>query len=75
MCDRTDPAGLNRSMRIASSDAGVAGAALAYWLQRTGHTPTVIEQVPKFRTGLQDRLLGLRTRFAKRDLGSSVNLC
>lgn len=38
-------------MRIAISGAGVAGAALAHWLHRTGHTPTVIEQAPRFRTG------------------------
>ena len=38
-------------MRIAVSGAGVAGAALAHWLHRTGHTPTVIEQAPQFRTG------------------------
>lgn len=38
-------------MRIAISGAGVAGAALAHWLHRTGHTPTVIEKAPKFRTG------------------------
>jgi 2-polyprenyl-6-methoxyphenol hydroxylase-like FAD-dependent oxidoreductase len=38
-------------MRIAISGAGVAGAALAHWLQRTGHTPTLIEQAPEFRTG------------------------
>ncbi|BBZ45901.1 oxidoreductase [Mycobacterium parmense] len=29
----------------------MAGAALAHWLQRTGHTPTLIEQAPAFRTG------------------------
>ncbi len=38
-------------MRIAISGAGVAGAALAYWLHRTGHTPTMVEQAPEFRTG------------------------
>jgi 2-polyprenyl-6-methoxyphenol hydroxylase-like FAD-dependent oxidoreductase len=38
-------------MRIAISGAGVAGAALAHWLHRTGHIPTVIEKAPKFRTG------------------------
>jgi 2-polyprenyl-6-methoxyphenol hydroxylase-like FAD-dependent oxidoreductase len=38
-------------VRIAISGAGVAGAALAHWLHRTGHTPTVIEQAPEFRTG------------------------
>ncbi len=38
-------------MRIAVSGAGVAGAALAHWLQRTGHTTTIIERAPQFRTG------------------------
>ena len=38
-------------MRIAISGAGVAGPALAHWLHRTGHNPTVIEQAPRFRTG------------------------
>lgn len=38
-------------MRIAISGAGVAGTALAYWLHRAGHTPTVIERAPQFRTG------------------------
>lgn len=38
-------------MKVAISGAGVAGAALAHWLHRTGHTPTLIEQAPKFRTG------------------------
>jgi 2-polyprenyl-6-methoxyphenol hydroxylase-like FAD-dependent oxidoreductase len=38
-------------MRIAISGAGVAGAALAHWLHRTGHTPTMIEQAQQFRIG------------------------
>jgi len=38
-------------MQVAISGAGVAGAALAHWLYRTGHTPTVIEKAPKFRAG------------------------
>ncbi len=38
-------------MRIAISGAGVAGAALAHWLHRTGHTPMVIEKALKFRAG------------------------
>ena len=38
-------------MKIAISGAGVAGAALAHWLHRAGHTPTLIEQAPVFRTG------------------------
>ncbi len=44
-------ANVDTTMRIAISGAGVAGAALAHWLHRTGHTPTVIEQAPRFRTG------------------------
>lgn len=38
-------------MKIAISGAGVAGAALAYWLVRTGHTPVLIERAPAFRSG------------------------
>ena len=38
-------------MQVAISGAGVAGAALAHWLHRTGHTATLIEQAPEFRTG------------------------
>ena len=38
-------------MRIAISGAGVAGVALAHWLRRSGHTPTLIEKAPAFRTG------------------------
>ena len=39
-------------MKIAISGAGgFAGPALAYWLHRTGHEPTLIEQAPRFRTG------------------------
>ena len=44
-------ASVDITMRIAISGAGVAGAALAHWLQRTGHTPTLIDQAPQFRTG------------------------
>jgi 2-polyprenyl-6-methoxyphenol hydroxylase-like FAD-dependent oxidoreductase len=39
------------SMRIAISGAGVAGPALAHWLLRAGHAPTLIERAPAFRTG------------------------
>ncbi|MDH6199064.1 2-polyprenyl-6-methoxyphenol hydroxylase-like FAD-dependent oxidoreductase [Mycobacterium frederiksbergense] len=38
-------------MRIAISGAGVAGTALAHWLHRAGHSPTLIERAPAFRTG------------------------
>jgi 2-polyprenyl-6-methoxyphenol hydroxylase-like FAD-dependent oxidoreductase len=38
-------------MQIAISGAGVAGPTLAYWLQRSGHQPTLIEQAPQLRTG------------------------
>ncbi|MBE1551822.1 2-polyprenyl-6-methoxyphenol hydroxylase-like FAD-dependent oxidoreductase [Mycobacterium sp. OAS707] len=36
---------------VRDSGAGVAGPALAYWLHRTGHEPTLIERAPHFRTG------------------------
>jgi len=38
-------------MQVAISGAGIAGAALGHWLHRTGHTPTLFEQAPQFRTG------------------------
>jgi 2-polyprenyl-6-methoxyphenol hydroxylase-like FAD-dependent oxidoreductase len=38
-------------MRIAISGAGVAGAALAHWFHRSGHSPTLIEQAQAFRSG------------------------
>jgi 2-polyprenyl-6-methoxyphenol hydroxylase-like FAD-dependent oxidoreductase len=37
-------------MKIAISGAGIAGPTLAYWLERTGHEPTLIEQAPQLRT-------------------------
>jgi 2-polyprenyl-6-methoxyphenol hydroxylase-like FAD-dependent oxidoreductase len=39
------------SMRIAISGAGIAGPALAHWLLRAGHAPTLVERAPAFRTG------------------------
>ena len=38
-------------MQIAISGAGIAGPTLAYWLQRSGHQPTLIEKAPHLRTG------------------------
>jgi 2-polyprenyl-6-methoxyphenol hydroxylase-like FAD-dependent oxidoreductase len=38
-------------MRIAISGAGIAGPALAFWLLRAGHQPTLIEAAPAFRDG------------------------
>lgn len=38
-------------MKIAISGAGVAGPALAHWLLRAGHEPTLIERSPTLRTG------------------------
>jgi 2-polyprenyl-6-methoxyphenol hydroxylase-like FAD-dependent oxidoreductase len=38
-------------MRVAIQGAGVAGPALAYWLERSGHEILLIEQAPQFRTG------------------------
>ncbi len=38
-------------MRIAINGAGVAGTTLAYWLQGSGHQPTLIERAPHWRAG------------------------
>ncbi len=37
-------------MKIAISGAGIGGAALAYWLLRTGQEPTLIEKAPHLRS-------------------------
>ncbi|MEZ4563735.1 MAG: FAD-binding domain [Thermomicrobiales bacterium] len=38
-------------LRVAICGAGIAGPTLAYWLQRGGHRPTLIEQAPHLRQG------------------------
>lgn len=38
-------------MKIAINGAGIAGAALAYWLSRQGHEVLLVEQAPALRTG------------------------
>src|ERR1700739_497695 len=38
-------------MKVAIVGAGIAGPALAYWLWRYGHEPTLIEKAPRLRTG------------------------
>lgn len=38
-------------MKICISGAGVGGPTLAYWLERIGHEPVLVEQAPVFRTG------------------------
>lgn len=38
-------------MRIVINGIGVAGAALAYWLNRSGHDVLLVEQAPRLRTG------------------------
>ena len=38
-------------MKVAISGAGIAGPTLAYWLWRAGHTPTLVENSPRLRTG------------------------
>ncbi len=40
-------------MKVLISGAGIAGPALAYWLQRAGFTPTVVELAPAPRPGGQ----------------------
>jgi 2-polyprenyl-6-methoxyphenol hydroxylase-like FAD-dependent oxidoreductase len=41
------------SLNILISGAGVAGPALAFWLNRLGHKVTVVEYSPTLRTGGQ----------------------
>jgi len=38
-------------MRVLIVGAGIAGPALAYWLERYGMTPTIVEIAPRLRTG------------------------
>ncbi|HKT56542.1 MAG TPA: FAD-binding domain [Microbacterium sp.] len=38
-------------MKILIVGAGIAGPTLAYWLQRTGHEPTIVEHAPGLRRG------------------------
>jgi 2-polyprenyl-6-methoxyphenol hydroxylase-like FAD-dependent oxidoreductase len=38
-------------MRILISGAGIGGPCLAYWLQRYGFCPTIVERAPALRTG------------------------
>jgi 2-polyprenyl-6-methoxyphenol hydroxylase-like FAD-dependent oxidoreductase len=38
-------------MKILVSGVGIAGPALAYWLRRFGHEPTLLERAPEFRDG------------------------
>lgn len=38
-------------MQVLIVGAGIAGPALAYWLQRLGHQPTVVEWAPELRRG------------------------
>ncbi|MGA8808441.1 MAG: FAD-binding domain [Thermoanaerobaculia bacterium] len=38
-------------MRVLISGAGIAGPCLAYWLQRHGFEPTIVERAPRLRTG------------------------
>jgi 2-polyprenyl-6-methoxyphenol hydroxylase-like FAD-dependent oxidoreductase len=38
-------------MKVCISGAGVAGPTLAYWLDRAGHTPVLVETAPTLRDG------------------------
>lgn len=42
---------ITRSKNILVSGAGIAGPAFAYWIERYGFNPTVVEQAPKPREG------------------------
>lgn len=55
------------SMHIAISGTGIAGPALAWWLMRAGHRPTLIERAPQLRTrGFVIDLSGPGLAIAKR---------
>lgn len=41
----------HKALRVAICGAGIAGPTLAYWLQRIGHQPTLIEKAPYLRRG------------------------
>lgn len=38
-------------MKVLIVGAGIAGPTLAYWLQRSGHQPTIVEHAPTLREG------------------------
>ena len=38
-------------MKVLIVGAGIAGTTLAYWLQRAGYEPTIVERAPALRTG------------------------
>src|SRR6185312_13891541 len=40
-----------RVMRVLIVGAGIAGPTLAYWLERLGHEPTLVEWAPELRRG------------------------
>ncbi len=40
-----------RGASVLVSGAGIAGPALAYWLERHGFVPTLVERAPELRTG------------------------
>ncbi|TMR14212.1 FAD-dependent oxidoreductase [Nonomuraea turkmeniaca] len=42
-----------RDLDILISGGGIAGPALAHWLARLGHRPTIVERAPTLRTGGQ----------------------
>ena len=48
-CDESEQA--VQPVKICISGAGIAGPALAHWLLRQGHEPTLVEHSPKFRDG------------------------
>ena len=38
-------------LKVVINGAGIAGPALAYWLERSGHEVVLVEKAPHFRTG------------------------
>src|SRR6516165_5410815 len=65
-------------MRILISGAGIAGLTAAYWLQRYGFTPTVVERAPSLVTGgykidVRGTALQVLTRMGIHDTGVAAS--
>src|SRR5687768_16527937 len=66
-------------MDVLVCGAGVAGAALAYWLRHHGFTPTVVERAPRMRpggyaTGLRGEALDVLDRMALLEQAEALGL-
>jgi 2-polyprenyl-6-methoxyphenol hydroxylase-like FAD-dependent oxidoreductase len=42
---------VHRPLEVLIAGAGIAGPALAYWLNRRGHRPVLVERMDRLRVG------------------------